>query len=298
MTTLSLTQAPALLPADGQRRWLEDDHTDLNVGDLWLLSWNRDALALVVVTKIVEDYVLACPVTFPADPAFPPAVVREDTPLGIPLTIWPRAETGLGKHLLRRNLGSLLSQRTVLLLRRYAEEGDESPLPVANGDYHADGNADYFRRLLGHMQELCFHEWPSDAIEHAVLSSDVIQRENADIRFMTTTLKVSVPRARQLLGQEATPSEEEVAALAEAWDLDPEILLVAPIDDAARTLLEPEFKPLLDVVMAEKGYDEVSARRRCQQEFALAARASQTSDRRARMRAAIDRVLHENDGTV
>lgn len=158
MTTLSLTQAPAPLPADAQRRWLEDDHTDLNVGDLWLLSWNRDALALVVVTKIFEDYVLACPVTFPADPAFPPAVVREDTPLEIPLTIWPRAETGLGKHLLRRNLGSLLSERTVLLLRRYAEEGDESPLPVANGDYHADGNADYFRRLLRHMQELCFHE--------------------------------------------------------------------------------------------------------------------------------------------
>lgn len=298
MTTLSLTEAPVVLPAETRNRWLSDDDTDLNVGDLWLLSWSRNALALVVVTKVIDDYVLACPVTLPADPSFAPAVVREDTSLGVPLTIWPSAETGLGKHLLRRNLGNLLSETTVRLLRRYAEDGDESPLPLAEGDYHDEGNAEYLRELLGFMQALCFHEWPTDASDNAVLSAEVIESERASIAFMTETLGVAVPRARQLLLQAATPTEAEVAALAEAWDLEPAAFLVAPLDDAARTLVEPEFKPLLDQVMAERGYDEVTARRRSQQEYALAARAAQTGDRGARMRAAIDRVLRGSDGTA
>lgn len=297
MTTLSLTQAPEVLPAETRTRWLTDDATALNVGDLWLLSWSRNALALVVITKIIDDYVLACPVTLPTDPSFAPAVVREDTPLGVPLTIWPGAETGLGRHLLRRNLGTLLTDTTVRLLRRYAEDGDESPLPVAAGDYHADGNAEYLRELLGFMQGLCFHEWPTNADENAVLSAEIIEQENANIPFMTDTLGVTVPRARQLLRQEVNPSAAEVAALAEAWGLEPAAFLAAPLDDAARTLLEPEFKPLLDRVMDEKGYDEVTARRYSQQEYMLAARAAQTGDRMARMRAAIDRVLRGNDGT-
>lgn len=177
MTTLSLTEAPAMLPAETRTRWLSDDDTDLNVGDLWLLSWSRNALALVVVTKVIDDYVLACPVTLPADPSFAPAVVREGTPLGVPLTIWPSAETGLGKHLLRRNLGNLLSETTVRLLRRYAEDGDESPLPLAEGDYDDEGNPEYLRELLNFMQALCFHEWPTDAANDAVLSADIIESE-------------------------------------------------------------------------------------------------------------------------
>lgn len=299
MTTLSLTEAPEVLPAETQTRWLADDATDLNVGDLWLLSWDRNALAMVVVTRVIDDYVLACPVTLPGDPAFAPAVVREDSPLGVPLTIWPSAETGLGRHLLRRNLGSLLSERTVTLLRRYAEDGEESPLPVAEGDYHDDGNPEYLRELLGYMQGLCFHEWPTDTAENAVLSPDVINRQNATIAFLTETLDLTVPRARQLLRQETTPSDAEVAALAEAWDLEPAALLAPARDDAARTLIEPEFKPLLDQIIAEKGYNEVTARRRAQQEYARAARAAKIGDRKARMRAAIERVLRgQDDGSA
>src|SRR4051794_28500833 len=89
MTTLSLTEAPTALPANGQRRWLTDDAPAPQVGDLWLLSWNRDALAMVVITKVIDNYVLACPVTLPTAPAFPPAVIRVDTPLRVPLTVWP-----------------------------------------------------------------------------------------------------------------------------------------------------------------------------------------------------------------
>lgn len=298
MTTLSLTEAPDALPKNGRDRWLADEVTDLRVGDLWLLSWSRDALALVVITKIIDDYVLAYPVTLPTDPSFAPAVVRDDTPLGVPLTIWPALETGLGRHLLRRNIGNLLSDTTVRLLRRYAEDGHESPLPIAGGDYYDEGNPEYLHSLAGFMQALCFHEWPTDAPENAVLSAEVIERTNANISFMTTTLGVAVPRARQLLRQEAVPSDAEIAALAEAWDLDPAAFLTAPQDDAARTLVEPEFKPLLDRVMEERGCDEVTARRLSQQQYALAARAAQTGDRRARMRAAIDRLMRGNGGTA
>ncbi|MFB9315179.1 hypothetical protein [Nocardioides plantarum] len=298
MTTLSLSEAPATLPAEAQQRWVQDDAADLKVGDLWLLSWNRDALAMVVITKVIDDYILACPVTLPTDPAFAPAVVHEVTPLGLPLTIWPGIETGLGKHLLRRNLGSLLSETTVRLLRRYAEDGEESPLPVADGNYNDDGNPEHLRGLLAYMQGLCFHEWPTDAPQDAVISADVIAQQGAGIPFMTNTLGVDVPRARALLRQEAIPTDAEIAGLASAWNLEPSALLSASRDDASQTLIEPEFKPLLDQVMAAKGIDERAARRRSQQEYALAARAAQPNDRIARMRAAIERVLRASDGTA
>lgn len=291
MSKLSLTDAPVVLPVEARTRWLNDDHADLNVGDLWLLSWNLNALALVVVTKVIDDYVLGCPVTLPNEPSFAPAVVREETPLGVPLTVWPRAETGLGKHLLRRNLGRLLSETTVQLLRRYAEDGGEPPLPIAEGDYHAEGNSDYLRELLASMQALCFHQWPTDAVDNAVLSTQVVAREGTSISFMMETLGIGVPRARQLLLRSATPTESEVAALTKAWGLEPADILSAPADDAARVLIEPGFKSLLDQVMAEKGCDEVTARHLSQQEYTLAARTAQTGDRYARMRAAIDRVL-------
>jgi hypothetical protein len=115
---------------------------------------------------------------------------------------------------------------------------------------------------------------------------------------MTEALGATVPRARQLLRRAATPSAAEVAALAAAWDLEPAAFLTAAGDDAARALIEPEFKPLLDQVMVERGYNEVIARRLSQQQYALAARAAQTGDRNARMRAAIQRVLRGNDGTA
>lgn len=296
MTALSLTEAPSVLPHNGRDRWLAENPTDLKVGDLWLLSWSRHALALVVITAVIDDYVLACPVTMPADPAFAPAVVREDTPLGVPLTIWPSAETGLGRHLLRRNLGPLLSDRTVTLLRRYAEDGGESPLPVAAGEYDDEGNLEYLRGLLELMQGLCFHEWPTNTSGDAVLDPTVIEQQDASIDFLARTLGASVPRARQLLLQQTPPTEAEVAALAEAWDLAPAVFLVPARDDAARTLIEPEFKPLLDSVMERRGCDEVTARRLSKEQYVLAARAERTGDRAARMREAINRVVRGNGG--
>lgn len=135
-----------------------NDRDDLKVGDLWLLSWESDYLALVVVTKVFDDYVLGYPVTMPNYPSFSPAVVQNDNKLEVPLAIWPVAETGLGKHLFNRSLGHLLSERTVDLLRRYSEDGHESPLPIADGDYRDGNNSEFLRELLVYMQELCFHE--------------------------------------------------------------------------------------------------------------------------------------------
>jgi hypothetical protein len=297
MTTLSLTEAPDVLPDASRTHWLTDDTTDVRIGDLWLLSWSREALVMVAITKVIDDYVLVCPVTLPTDPSFAPAVIRDDTPLGLPLTIWPSMETGLGKHLLRRNLGSFLSERTITQLRRYAEDGDESPLPIAEGDYYSDGNPEFFTDLLAYMQGLCFHEWPAGGAEDAVLSAEVLTQHEADIAFMTRTLGVAVPRARQLLRQEVVPTAAEVEALASAWGVPSDALLAAARDSAAETLLEPLFKPVLDQIMAKHGYDESTARRRAQEEYALAARTAQPSDRIARMTAALTRVLDGNGAT-
>ena len=139
---------------------LGSNRTDLNVGDLWLLSWGPDALALVVITRVFDDYVLGYPVTMPNYPSFSPAVVQNDNKLEVPLTIWTLAETGLGKHLFSINLGPLLSERTVDLLRRYAEDGHESPLPIAEGDCRDGSNSEFLHELLAFMQELSFHEPP------------------------------------------------------------------------------------------------------------------------------------------
>ncbi len=293
MTSLSLIEAPTAMPTEARERWTTSADPEPRVGDLWLLGWDGSALGLVVLTKVIDDYVLAYPVTLPTDAHFAPAVLRDKTPLGAPLAIWPNLETGLGRHLLHRNFGNLLSQRTLQLIRAYAEDGTDSPLPISSGDYYADGNSDRFSELAGKMQALCFHTWPASEDGDLVLSSDMLTNMQANIAFMVETLGVAVPRAGELLRREAAPTADEVQKLAAAWHVTPDEVVAAGENEGATVLTHPAFKALIEQVMAKSGDDEPTVRRRAQSEYTLAARTSNLRDRQARMEAALRRLLND-----
>lgn len=128
------------------------------VGDLWTLT--PDVLSLLpnppmlLITRTIDNYMLAVPATSSEALTGPPAVVVTDGPTGMPVHVLPIAETGLGLHVLGTRLGPLLDADTVTALRRHAEDGAPSPLPAAPGVY----DADQVRLLVHVMQALCFHE--------------------------------------------------------------------------------------------------------------------------------------------
>lgn len=116
---------------------------------------------MVVITRVIDDYVLAYPVTTLAAVSGPPAVMVVDTPAGEPMVVLPVAETGLGTHVLGRRLGALLAPEAITALRRHAEDGTPCPLPVAPGEH----DPEMFRNLLATMQALCLHEEISTSSE-------------------------------------------------------------------------------------------------------------------------------------
>lgn len=274
MTAYSLAEAPDVLPEGTRPNWLQAGSSDVRVGDLWLLSWDGEAPAMVVLTAVIDDYVLGCPVTLASDPSFAPALRAQSTLLDIQVNIWPVAETGLGRHLLTRNYGPLISEQTARAMRRYVEDGAEAPLPVADGDF----DQDVFDTLLARMQSLCFHEWPTAEPGHALLDRTAMNTHNASVSVLVDVLDVDVPTASGLLQGHLVPTEEQVAALADHLRIaDPALLLSVPTDEAARALIQPRFKPKLLDVMARFHDDEASARRRAREEYALAARSDASS---------------------
>src|SRR5450631_1039510 len=131
MNGLSLTEAPPTLSTEGQRLWLEGLPAPVVHGDLWLLSWDNQALGLVVVSRAREDYIVGWPTTLPGDPSFFPALLVDHAALGCTVTVWPQAATGIGKHLLHRRLGNLLSPRAVELAEDAARGRGEPPVESA-----------------------------------------------------------------------------------------------------------------------------------------------------------------------
>jgi len=286
VTAYSLTEAPDVLPEGTRPNWLQAGSSDVSVGDLWLLSWNGDAPMLVVLARVIDDYVLGCPVTLASEPSFAPALGAQSAVLNVPLSIWPVAETGLGRHLLTRNYGPLISEQTARAMRRYAEDGAEAPLPVVDGDF----DQDVFDNLLTRMQSLCFHEWPTAEPGHALLDRPAMNAHNASVQMLVDVLDVDVPTASGLLQGHLVPTREQVAALADHLDVaDPAHLLSVPTDEAARALIQPKFKAKLLAVMARFHDDEASARRRAREEYALAARSDASS--LERMDEALNRLL-------
>lgn len=266
--------------------WSGGRYSPPAIGDLWLLSWDLHSLALGVVSGVARTYVLLWPVSLPADVAFPPAVRVPDSPLGVPLAVWPTRETGVGMHLLDRRFGQLLSER-VMARTLSAIEADETP-PLA---WIQSGLTEPEREVASDLmidlwEEICLHTWPVVVPGASPLSASVLGVAGVGIAELVEILQIDTPDAVALFRGEHVPTTSELRVLAEGIGCEPNDLLEP--EGEAQVLADPKFKSDLVEASRELGLSEAKVRDLVRSEFALAARSD--GDQTSRVVAAIQRV--------
>jgi len=294
MTTLSLTAPPGLLPASAAETWLRGLGGRAAPGDLWLLSWDGQVLAVVLIARVRDGYVVAWPVDLSTDAAVSPAVRRRVPGLGIEVALWPQFATGLGAHLLHRKIATgVVSERTIDLTRLAVGGPAEMPLEYVPTVAHDEQRATITSDLSEQFQRLCFHEWPGATGADERLDPGFLERHGLDLRDLVNVLGIDTPTALDFLSQNVAPTSEQIAALSAAWGADPAEFTRRNASSAVRELLNPQYKDYLVQVCRRRGVDETQARSLAQEQFALAARTEIGDTTSDRMRAALQRLLEE-----
>lgn len=286
-----LWSAPTDVP--NEQLWLTGLQEEIIPGDLWLLSWNGNGLALLLVTTVTDDFVLGWPVTLPSEPAYAPAMPIE-TPLGINAVAWPTRETGVGLHLLHRRFGKVLSRERIDNIRRQIDEGlsfgmissEESTLS------EPDAQRDHSNEMLSKWEEICFHHWPQAEIGETPLNQSFLQNRQIAPSDLGRILNIDAVQASSLHKGRMKPTADQLTVLSSYLDTDREVIAAPTLDEGTRLLMEPRWKAEVLDVAAKTGLSEVSTRRAIQNEYVLAARSNQASGD-DKMVAAIQRVLEQ-----
>jgi hypothetical protein len=287
--SLSIDDAPHGVAADA---WMRSVPGDPQIGDLWLLSWDAQALGLVVVSGVAPTFVLGWPVALPGDQTFPPAISVDKSPLGR-IAVWPSRETGIGNHLLHRRLGTALSERTMHLLADAFEEGTEPVLPFATTDIGLEERETASDRMVDAWEAINLNVWPVPRPGITPLDADVLRANGTQVGTLAEILSVSVPEAVGLYNGEMAPAPSELELLVVALGVPTEQLLRSQPDAEAIAMLAPRIKDDLVEIIRRRAIGEESARDLVRSQFALAARSDDTP--RSRLDAAIQRVLHESE---
>jgi transcriptional regulator with XRE-family HTH domain len=268
--------------------WRGIDPSAPSIGELWLLSWDNSALALGIVAGVGKTFVLIWPVTLVGSPVFAPAIEVTNSPLGIPVLVWPTRETGVGLHMLHRRFGSLMSERTMALVLAAVEGDSEYPLPLAR---HNIGGTEAERASDSMVEEwdaIGSNVWPEPVAGESPLAQSALRAAGLKVSDIASLLGISVPHAVGYFNGQLSPSAGQVDAIAEATGLSFYELLRAQTDDSVALLLHPEFKDYVVTLASSLGLSEASARSRVRADFALAARS--TGDARGRLHAAFERL--------
>lgn len=287
--SLSIDDAPPGVTADV---WMHSVPGEPQIGDLWLLSWDAQALGLVVVSGVAPTFVLGWPVTLPGDQTFRPAISVDESPLGR-IAVWPSRETGVGNHLLHRRLGTALSERTMHLLAGAFEEGTEPVLPFATTDIGLEERETASDRMVDAWEAINLNVWPIPRPGITPLDADVLRANGTQVGTLAEILSVSVPEAVGLYNGEMAPAPSELELLVVALGVPTEQLLRSQPDTETIAMLAPRIKDDLVEIIRRRAIGEESARDLVRSQFALAARSDDTPG--SRLDAAIQRVLHESE---
>jgi len=287
--SLSIDDSPHGVATDA---WMHSVPGNPQIGDLWLLSWDAQALGLVVVSGVAPTFVLGWPVTLPGDQTFPPAISVDESPLG-QIAVWPSRETGVGNHLLHRRLGTALSERTMHLLADAFEEGTEPVLPFATTDIGLEGRETASDRMVDAWEAINLNVWPVPRPGITPLDADVLRANGTQVGTLAEILSISVPEAVGLYNGEMAPAPSELELLVVALGVPTEQLLRSQLDTESIAMLAPRIKDDLVEIIRRRAIGEESARDLIRSQFALAARSDDTP--RSRLDAAIQRVLHESE---
>lgn len=268
--------------------WAGQDADRLRVGDLWLLSWDQEAVGLAVVSGIASTFAIVWPVSLPQDPIFPPAMSIPESPLGVPLAVWPTRETGVGSHLFHRRYGALLTDRAMASTEAYlAGEAEETPFAFAEpnvdvGDYEAASD-----ELIDRWEAICLNTWPESELGASPLSREALMRAGVDVERLAAMTSTSAPEAVAMFRGEVIPSAGTISQLAHELGIEPEELIES--SGFGRVLASPQFKDELVNAARALSIGELELRDLVRTDLALAARSD--GDTAARVRAVIDRVV-------
>jgi len=270
-------------------RWHGETAATPEVGDLWLISWNGEALDLAVIASIRDTYALCWPVTLADAPVFAPVLEVPATPLQVPLNVWPTRETGTGLHMLHRRLGRLLTAKTMSLIDVAVETSEAHfPLLLATPTVEGQEAEHESDKMVDRWERICLNTWPEVVPGLSPFNADAFRELNLHPGDLADILGIAVPAAVSLVRGESVPTSAQLETVAVAIRRDPEALLDSGSDAAARLLIQPVFKDSLVALARIRELSEADARNLARGEFALAARSD--GDNHARLQATINRL--------
>ncbi|PRZ34784.1 hypothetical protein CLV47_12316 [Antricoccus suffuscus] len=289
MTTI---EPPHSLRVDAAALWRRGTgETDIRRGDLWVLSWDGSPCGHVMVAANKSDYIIGWPVTLAEEPSYAPGLVVRVTPLAVPVVLWPSRETGLGKHLLDRCLGNLLSERQVLQVAAATDAGELPGLPFARGSSSDEANSASDRTMTEHWAELCFNDPRSDTGE-VVLDENKIRAAGIDAQTVGRALGLDVVATRNIWSGTKPISAPDLSRLARAVGV-PEVDLtgVDPASEYLSELARPVFKSdVVDLGRKRREREGTTRVRVSREALRLAARDDSRSRRPEKLRDAIARL--------
>jgi len=195
---------PAGIPASAHQLWDNGAQSEqVRAGDLWVLSWDGEVVGLAAIAAAKHGFVLAWPVTLPGEVSFAPGLVVENSPLGVPVTLWPTRETGIGDHLLDRSLGQLLLPDRIRPISFALDDSDDPGLAFAPGSARDSDNTEADRLMVDHWTELCFNAGGAEEVRQAGGSS----------RIVSEVLGLALPELRALMDGIVPISDEQTTRL-------------------------------------------------------------------------------------
>ncbi|NYJ18488.1 hypothetical protein [Glaciibacter psychrotolerans] len=279
MNDFELDVAPAGLSDAARAAWCREPMSLPQLGEIWLLSWNGHAHALVLVTALSPDYVLGMPVMLGAGHATEDEMLLPASVLGTELTLLHRAETGLGRFLFHRNLGVALSESDTARVRNAAYSTEQPPLRVGTQAF-AREVGEVLDSALRKFQSLCFIEWPSVEMGEAVLNRSALEQIGVNAREFRTVSDLPTSVALRTWRGDEPLGEAVLNKLSAHFKVAREELVSAPDDTNTHELSEPRFKSDLLELASNLSMTEREARNRVRGEFALAARSNSLGELR------------------
>jgi len=280
---------PAGIPASAHGLWDRGAQTQqVRPGDLWVLTWDGVVVGLAMIAAAKNGFVLAWPVTLPGEVAFSPGLVVEDSPVGVPVTVWPTRETGIGNHLLDRSLGRLLSPDRIPPISFALDDGEDPGLVFASGSARDAANLDADRLMVDHWTELCFNT--GGAEEGPFLDSEKVKQAGGNSRIVGEVLGLALPELRSLMDGVEPISARQLTAVAERLGVDGDSIVGAdPLAGVLIDIAQPSYKRDIVARTEATGIGEADIRRSTRREFALAARNDSDALRETKLRDAITR---------
>jgi hypothetical protein len=280
---------PAGIPASAHELWDRGAQAEqVRAGDLWVLTWDGVVVGLAMIAAAKNGFALAWPVTLPGEVAFAPGLVVEDSPLGVPVTVWPTRETGIGNHLLDRSLGRLLSPARIPPISFALDEGEDPGLLFASGSARDAANLGADRLMVDHWTELCFNS--GGAEEGPFLDSEKVRQAGGNSRIVGEVLGLALPKLRALMDGVEPISAKQLTAVAERLGVDGDSIVRAdPLAGVLIDIAQPSYKRDIVARTEATGIGEADIRRSTRREFALAARNDSDALRETKLRDAINR---------